>query len=533
MTVFKDKAIGVEIRDSGIEIATISKTGRGFSLDENIFLELPQGVVKYGRIVSRARLADALEGNLEIFGDTEVVFSLPDSIVYTHILSLSRDQINDDKKLEDLILLAVEKNIPLEKDNLTYTYKTTYEDKDIIEILVIAVDRNEAMVWFEFFREHGINIQAFDIKDLAVFSGIEVRFQDLPACFVRLEADNVEISVFTKMGVHYLYNVGVRTRSITSIENKSFKALDEEVKAVIRYFSDRTNKVIQNIFLTGDNDNINVIANLWSAKSKQKVQIGNTDLMNSEEKSTKYSAVIGSCIRALGQKSIKYDPVIPLEAIECFKNEEEKENSEYHEDLSEDVSGVQDVEQNKDDQEDTFVELFTDGSSEKVKKIKRKKRFLNKNIFLITVIIIMGIFFIWSMLQYKNIDPIEVVETETETEDGPRLNLVEVLDSSSSSSTNNMINQDQGEDLEPNDSDIEMVGEFMEKVTILDTPTGWLNVREGSSTTNPIITTVLPGKSYELLEEVSEWFKIKIPSELEGGYGVEGWVFAQYAHKDN
>lgn len=71
-------------------------------------------------------------------------------------------------------------------------------------------------------------------------------------------------------------------------------------------------------------------------------------------------------------------------------------------------------------------------------------------------------------------------------------------------------------------------GETVEvtKITILQTPTGFLRVRESASTGSPEIGRVSPGEEYDLLEEDNGWFKIRI-SETE-----EGWVSGQYARKN-
>lgn len=62
-------------------------------------------------------------------------------------------------------------------------------------------------------------------------------------------------------------------------------------------------------------------------------------------------------------------------------------------------------------------------------------------------------------------------------------------------------------------------------VTILDTGLGWLNVRSGPSTENSIVTTVLSGDSYLLLDELDNWSKIDL------GNDISGWVSSDYIQK--
>ena len=59
-------------------------------------------------------------------------------------------------------------------------------------------------------------------------------------------------------------------------------------------------------------------------------------------------------------------------------------------------------------------------------------------------------------------------------------------------------------------------------LTILDTPTGFLNVRDDSSTSGNKVTEVSPGEKYEYTDEKEGWYLIKLKD------GDEGWVSGDY-----
>ena len=63
------------------------------------------------------------------------------------------------------------------------------------------------------------------------------------------------------------------------------------------------------------------------------------------------------------------------------------------------------------------------------------------------------------------------------------------------------------------------------KVLILNTPTGFLRVREDSSINSLEIARVLPGENYELVSEKEGWFEIKLKD------GQKGWISSSYAVK--
>jgi hypothetical protein len=62
-------------------------------------------------------------------------------------------------------------------------------------------------------------------------------------------------------------------------------------------------------------------------------------------------------------------------------------------------------------------------------------------------------------------------------------------------------------------------------ITIKETETGWLRVREKDSNSSKEITRVKPGEIYVLLEEKTDWYKIDL------GNGKNGWVSTIYAEK--
>lgn len=63
------------------------------------------------------------------------------------------------------------------------------------------------------------------------------------------------------------------------------------------------------------------------------------------------------------------------------------------------------------------------------------------------------------------------------------------------------------------------------KVTISDTPTGFLRVREEPTVNASESAQVKPGQSFDMLEEKDGWYKIEYEK------GKQGWISGQYATK--
>jgi len=76
-----------------------------------------------------------------------------------------------------------------------------------------------------------------------------------------------------------------------------------------------------------------------------------------------------------------------------------------------------------------------------------------------------------------------------------------------------------------NTTDLDLVNKTTAKVTIKSTETGWLKVREASSSASKEISKVKPGESYTLLEEQIDWYKIDLENNK------AGWISSKYAEK--
>lgn len=68
---------------------------------------------------------------------------------------------------------------------------------------------------------------------------------------------------------------------------------------------------------------------------------------------------------------------------------------------------------------------------------------------------------------------------------------------------------------------------FNPKVTILETPTGYLRVRKEPSLSSTQIGTLNPGDQVDLLSEKDGWYEVKLTE------GKIGWISAEFAKKES
>ncbi|MBI5044989.1 MAG: PEGA domain-containing protein [Candidatus Levybacteria bacterium] len=66
---------------------------------------------------------------------------------------------------------------------------------------------------------------------------------------------------------------------------------------------------------------------------------------------------------------------------------------------------------------------------------------------------------------------------------------------------------------------------LLQQIIILQTPTGYLRVRQSNSVSSSEVGRVLPGKVFSILSEKEGWYQISLDD------GIKGWVSGDYAKK--
>jgi hypothetical protein len=81
-------------------------------------------------------------------------------------------------------------------------------------------------------------------------------------------------------------------------------------------------------------------------------------------------------------------------------------------------------------------------------------------------------------------------------------------------------------DLSPELNESSASASLIKKVKILDTPTGFLRVRETDSVNSAEIATVSPGEILDFVSEKENWYQVRLAD------GKIGWISATYALKE-
>lgn len=226
MDLLSKNSVGVDISDYTVEVVEAkrqNKKNKIVSLGRAI---LEPGTVKNGIITDREKLKVAVakafsKAQPKAIDTKKIVFVLPESQVYSYILSL---EVNNEKKINKIIEKKITENIPVKKENIVYSYKIISKeekerDKDenptlkvakstlLFKILIIAVDNEIVQEWRDFFKaDLRMDIDIFDTEPQAIYRSLSCENDPEPqCCFVDIGADQTNISIFQGFDLYYSY----------------------------------------------------------------------------------------------------------------------------------------------------------------------------------------------------------------------------------------------------------------------------------------------------------------------------------------
>ena len=201
--ILAKKSVGIDISDGSIEVAYVTRL-KALSLGRVI---LEPGVVVDGRIRNEEKLALALKNALlsaepRPIKTRRAIFALPERQVYSRVVKI---QASLGGEREQKIREEARKNIPLDGDDLLYTYRVLSDG----EVLILAASRMVVREWQQFFHRLKITVHIFDIESLAIARSIFGRVRSTPVCLVDIGTHTTTIAVLDNVGLRYSHSLSV------------------------------------------------------------------------------------------------------------------------------------------------------------------------------------------------------------------------------------------------------------------------------------------------------------------------------------
>lgn len=413
MSLLNKKSIGLDIADRSIEVAEIKGAGLGAKVLNLSRIELEQGIVENGRIKDLDKLSLALQqvfkqAKPNAINNNEVVFALPESQVYVHNFTLTKNPGKTGKKREEQIVDEIIHNIPLEEHDLVYSFKILKEEKDSSEVLAVAASKQVIWEWLDFFDKNKIQVKILDVEILANFRDLFFSMPKNPVLVADIGAHTSSLAVFDEQGLHYEYIIHIAgddfTKAIAKaldcseekadqekiknglkIKNKkAAKALQErvdevvkEVKNTLEFYKRETNTTVTNMVLVGGSSMLSGLKDYFIKGLGLSVQVGTAESLNTKAP-LEFVEAIGLARRALEKKWDKTDPILPL-----VKSAPTSKKS------SSEIKIVDEYMEEEDKKEQQASEFD-------------KKKNIKSQLLLLCIVVLLGVGLIWISLWYRN-----------------------------------------------------------------------------------------------------------------------------------
>lgn len=353
-----DRAVGIDISDRSIRFVELNREKGLLTVTATGEVELEPDVVVHGRIKNEQKLQIAVR---KVFNEAKpskvtprhIVVGLPEGQTYTHTFTLKKSA---EGTQESLTKKEVQSYIPLPYEEVLWASKVLYENRETVEILLIATVREVAEEWQIFFDSLEMSVDLFDIEQLAVYRAIFNEPLTTPICMIDLGALTSHIAIFDLQGLRYAYTAKISGDQITqnlsqkigktfgeaevlkkevglsgedplvteSIKSSLYPVLDDIVKTIC-YFEKRMGTKIEELVLVGGASLMHNLVEVVEERCKLKTRLGAQSVV-SPKISARFTESVGLAYRIMDKKWEKRDPAfLPLDLTQKIEKEKEPE----------------------------------------------------------------------------------------------------------------------------------------------------------------------------------------------------------------
>lgn len=161
----KTPAVGLDITDSSIRFLEFKKTRKGVELGRFGNYKIPDGAIKGGKIVNKAKLADVLE---KIRVENEIDFvnvSLPEEQAYLFQTTVPRNQTGKGQ-IRNVLEFKLEENVPVSSKDLIFDYEIIRNNKKEKEVYVNISAFPSAIIddYLEVLEVSGLRPLSFELE---------------------------------------------------------------------------------------------------------------------------------------------------------------------------------------------------------------------------------------------------------------------------------------------------------------------------------------------------------------------------------
>jgi len=531
-----DAVFGLDISDGSVEILELKGFWKSrIAAYGRVMLE--EGIVKDGEVLQREKLkqkiAEALASAAPRKVSTnKVVLSLPESKIFIHTFVIDIPKETRRKKrremLTEVIWEEIGKVIPFNKENIYYDWDVTRvkgaDGKMFNKVLFAAAPKVIVDEYIKTTSELGLEVSMLNpesinlgkillgkngkstmivdigsrTSNISVFSedgvlAISVAIPVAGSVFTQLIADKLnkskEEAEKLKKEIGFQSASGAEKKKVMEILEPALKQIAREIKRAAEYYKKRHLRPISQIILVGGSALLPGLDSFFHKETKFEVDTANAFRHISWSLSLKkqphkvlFANVAGLAAQgaANGKYSINLLKHIPRKKFKVVQT----------------------------------ADLVALGH---LRRVTIMRSILSNNSFFVVLVLIIAFIAIGVMLYCYVFFPLQQMsEMPSSAILEKTMPLVPIFRQNIKTPTSTFTSTSATTTVP------EIIEHPMPMVQIQNTPTDWLNVRNGPGLNYNKITRVYPGESYTQLKEENGWYKIRISTS------TEGWVSSQY-----
>lgn len=346
----KTSGIGLDIADHTIEVVELSVSEDKFAVQSLSRLVFEDNVLERGRITNKERLRELIEevftkSKLKTIEGKDVVFALPESQVYTHTIILPP---HSGGERDFLVRQQVPQNIPLDPEDILFTYQVINEGKEGVEVLIVATSKEVYTEWAEFFKEMNVAVSIYDIEPLALYRGLlrKAKTSTKPVCVVDMGARTSNVMVFDEHGLRYAHAIPVagdvfttvfeelgavedwaaaeakkkevgfdeKDKAVAPLLKKKIDEIIHEIDLAVSQYKKKTGNTVGEIILAGGSSQMKGLLEYLSGQTEISVSLGKPLVTLPSSVKKKYGGKLvfieslGLAVRAIDSKKYRKEP---------------------------------------------------------------------------------------------------------------------------------------------------------------------------------------------------------------------------------
>lgn len=345
MSFLAKNAFGLNISDTSVEALEIKKRFGKSAITSYGRLELAAGIIDNGRILDKARLAEALAGLAKIMKPSapatkNVVVSIPESRTFIHIFKLPA--VISEGNIAESIQYQADEVIPLTHEQYDFDYLPLEKGPEWQEVFYAAAFKDTVNEYHEVLRQVELNPIIFEPESTSLARAL-VRDDFFEGALIAdFGARTTILSVYDHNGVRYSENIPIAGNMLTEqlaktlgVANSAAESMKREaglakkdnvaaalepvlvkltkaINKAITSYQKQSHFVITKIIACGGTSLLPGLINYLQTALKVQVVLGdplvglekNKKQFNAEE-SVLYSTVIGLALRGLDSDSLE------------------------------------------------------------------------------------------------------------------------------------------------------------------------------------------------------------------------------------